>query len=165
MLTKPHASTLRKGRYSICNGVYLITAATYQRIPHFENLWAGRIVVNAMRDQASKGAVQSIAFVVMPDHFHWLVSLTGAIGLPELMRSVKGYSSHCLQGYRGRNAAPTRFACRARRPVWQEGYHDHALRREEDIKEVARYVVMNPVRAGLVASVWDYPLWDAVWVE
>jgi len=48
--------------------------------------------------------------------------------------------------------------------VWQDGFHDHALRREEDLKEVARYIIANPVRAGLVTRVGDYPLWDACWL-
>ena len=48
--------------------------------------------------------------------------------------------------------------------LWQCGFHDHALRREEDLLGVARYVVANPVRAGLVARVGDYPHWDAIWL-
>ena len=49
-------------------------------------------------------------------------------------------------------------------PVWQRGYHDHAVRREEDIKSLARYVIANPVRAGLSYSVGSYPHWDAAWL-
>ena len=30
--------------------------------------------------------------------------------------------------------------------------------------KLARYVVANPLRAGLVEKLGDYPLWDAVWV-
>jgi len=52
----------------------------------------------------------------------------------------------------------------APKAIWQAGYHDHALRKEEDIRDVARYIVMNPVRAGLVRSVREYPLWDAKWL-
>ncbi|MNN75503.1 hypothetical protein D3C81_1918110 [compost metagenome] len=48
--------------------------------------------------------------------------------------------------------------------VWQSGYHDHALRRDEDLKAAARYLVANPLRAGLVKSVRDYPFWNAVWL-
>jgi hypothetical protein len=48
--------------------------------------------------------------------------------------------------------------------VWQTGYHDHALRREEDIVQVSRYVVANPLRAGLVELLGDYPLWDAAFL-
>jgi REP element-mobilizing transposase RayT len=49
-------------------------------------------------------------------------------------------------------------------PRWQEGFHDHALRREEDLRDIARYIVLNPVRAGLVRNIREYPLWDAVWL-
>jgi hypothetical protein len=38
------------------------------------------------------------------------------------------------------------------------------LRRDEDLRAVARYVILNPVRAGLVQRVGDYPHWDAVWL-
>ncbi len=162
-MSSHHGSNLRKGRYSMCNGVYVITAVTRGRVPRFADLWCGRILVNAMRNHAAKGDVESLAFVVMPDHLHWLVSLTGNLGLSDLMRSVKGYSSHCLHSHHGRNAAVATFP--ARGPVWQEGYHDHSLRDEEDVRMVARYVVMNPVRAGLVSNIWNYPLWDAIWVE
>ena len=39
-----------------------------------------------------------------------------------------------------------------------------AVRREEDLKMIARYIVTNPIRAGLVQKVGDYPLWDATWI-
>jgi len=49
-------------------------------------------------------------------------------------------------------------------PLWQQGFHDRALRREDDLVKMARYVVANPLRAGLVERLGDYPLWDAIWV-
>ena len=51
-----------------------------------------------------------------------------------------------------------------KRPVWASAYHDHAIRDDEDLRAVARYIVANPLRAGLVKSVADYPFWDAVWL-
>ncbi|MBB5859537.1 hypothetical protein GGR69_001194 [Xanthomonas arboricola] len=29
---------------------------------------------------------------------------------------------------------------------------------------MARYLIANPLRAGLVARVGDYPFWDAIWL-
>jgi putative transposase len=49
-------------------------------------------------------------------------------------------------------------------PVWQPSFFDRALRWEEDIQAVARYIVANPLRAGLVTSLRVYPLWDAIWL-
>ncbi|NUT74814.1 hypothetical protein HNO86_07130 [Pseudomonas sp. C1C7] len=43
-------------------------------------------------------------------------------------------------------------------------HYDRAVRREKDVKHLARYVVANPIRAGLVERVHDYPLWDACWL-
>ena len=37
-------------------------------------------------------------------------------------------------------------------PLWQPGFYDRALRREDDRKAVARYILTNPLRAGLVGS-------------
>jgi hypothetical protein len=48
--------------------------------------------------------------------------------------------------------------------VWQKGFYDRALRSDEDVAAVARYIVANPLRAGLVDSVREYPFWDAIWV-
>jgi hypothetical protein len=41
--------------------------------------------------------------------------------------------------------------------LWQRGYIDRILRADEDTLTVARYILDNPVRAGLVASPLDYP--------
>jgi hypothetical protein len=49
-------------------------------------------------------------------------------------------------------------------PLWQTGYHDRAIRDGEDLLPFARYIVANPLRAGLVEKIGDYPLWDASWL-
>ncbi|MNW07563.1 Transposase IS200 like protein [compost metagenome] len=88
----------------------------------------------------------------MPDHFHWLIQLNkGSLG--QLMCQAKSLSTRTI------NAATSRAGSR-----WQQGFHDHALRKEEDLVKLARYVVANPLRAGLVEKLGDYPLWDAIWV-
>ncbi|MBI2442176.1 MAG: hypothetical protein HYV35_12495 [Lentisphaerae bacterium] len=40
---------------------------------------------------------------------------------------------------------------------WQRGFFDHRLRKEESFVEKAHYIRMNPVRAGLVAKLEDWP--------
>jgi REP element-mobilizing transposase RayT len=88
----------------------------------------------------------------MPDHFHWLVELKKCT-LPTLMRGTKSRSARMINAHLG---------CSGR--LWQKNFHDRAIRREEDLLAVARYVIANPVRAGLVRYARDYPLWDAKWV-
>ncbi|MGB7814803.1 MAG: hypothetical protein WBL28_00460 [Methylotenera sp.] len=50
------------------------------------------------------------------------------------------------------------------KPIWQPGFYDHAIRKDEDIVAIARYIIANPIRAGLVKRVGDHPHWDAVWL-
>lgn len=89
----------------------------------------------------------SLCYVLMPDHLHWLIQLGETSTLSALVRTVKSVS-----------------ALRIGRPIWQAGYHDRAIRTEANVRAVARYIVANPLRAGLVARVGDYPHWDAVWL-
>jgi hypothetical protein len=48
--------------------------------------------------------------------------------------------------------------------LWQRAFYDHALRKDEDVRQIARYIIANPLRRGLVKDVGDYLLWDAAWL-
>jgi putative transposase len=149
-----HGRDLRKGRHSQPGQVYLLTSVTHRRRPVLVDFHLGRLVVHAMRHHDCRGNTQTLAYVVMPDHFHWLLGLGNDLDLPRLMASLKGYTARRIGERIDLDGEP----------LWQEGYHDHALRREEDAAAVARYIVANPLRAGLVRRLADYSLWDAVWL-
>lgn len=144
---------LRKGRYSETGRVYLVTAVTEARRTLFADVGLGREVVHAMRYHDLAGDSETLAFVVMPDHFHWLFAMGENTPLAPLIKSVKSFSARRINRCLGGSGK-----------VWQTGCHDHALRREEDIVQVSRYVVANPLRAGLVERLGDYPLWDAAFL-
>ncbi|HEX4550989.1 REP-associated tyrosine transposase [Pseudomonas sp.] len=146
------ACGLRKGRYSEVGRVYLLTAVIEERRPVFADWRIGRLLIEQMRAADEAGLVVSLAWVVMPDHLHWLVELKRG-SLAQLMCRVKSRSSRSVNLLRGNSE-----------PLWQRGYHDRALRRDENLKAAARYIVMNPLRAGLVQRLGDYPLWDAIWL-
>ena len=143
----PHSKDLRKGRHSEPNRIYLITTNTENREPVFRNFHAARTLIKKLKKEQELGRAMTLAFVVMPDHLHWLMQLTGPTELATILQSVKTLSAKQI-GHR----------------FWQAGYHDHALRKEEDIKATARYIVANPLRAGLVKRIGDYPHWDAIWL-
>lgn len=48
--------------------------------------------------------------------------------------------------------------------VWEKGFHDRALRGEATLKPAARYLVGNPLRAGLAEQIGDYPYWNSIWL-
>ena len=144
---QPHGKNLRKGRVSLPGNVYLVTAVTASRKPVFASFSAARLAVRCFHDQDVAYHAQTCAFVVMPDHIHWLLQLREDGDLSGVVRLYKAKVTMRL----GKN-------------LWQRGFHDHALRSDEDMRDVAQYIIANPVRAGFVRSVGDYPHWDAIWL-
>jgi REP element-mobilizing transposase RayT len=144
---------LRRGRCSLPNHVYHVTTATRNRARVFEIFRYGRLVVDAIRRESCSGRCRTFCFVVMPDHLHWLVQVGDAGSLSDCVRNVKASSARRVNALRSR-----------RQTLWQGGFHDHAMRHDEDLRATARYIVANPIRAGIVKRVGDYPLWDAMWI-
>ncbi|MBH3430129.1 REP-associated tyrosine transposase [Pseudomonas alkylphenolica] len=145
-----HAHRLRIGRCSLPGQVYLVTTIVQHRQPVFTTFEQGRLVVHALRKAHREALVSSLAWVVMPDHLHWLIKLESCT-LSYLMARTKSRIMLAVNRSVGREGS-----------LWQHGFHDRAIRREEDLQAVARYIVANPLRAGLVKRIGDYPLWYAV---
>ncbi len=144
---------LRNGRYSIPGHAYLITASTYQRCRLFNDFTLARLLVGELIAESRRGSLGLLCWVIMPDHFHLLMVLK-AQNLSEVVNRIKGRAARRINLALGR-----------RGKVWQSGYYDYALRDGDDVKGIARYMVANPLRAGLVETVREYPLWDAVWID
>ena len=141
----PHQSQLRKGRYSHLSQIYHVIFNTKNRKPLFNNFAYARLLIQQL--SAHQPQASTLAFVVMPDHVHWLLQLNQSQPLSLLVKSVKAKTAQAIG-----------------QPIWQAGYYDHAVRKDEDIVNIARYIIANLVRAGLVKRVGDYPHWDAIWL-
>jgi putative transposase len=146
-LAVPYESLL-KDRASSPGQFYSVTTATADRYPWFVDFSAARTAINAIRYLDHQRHSQTLAVVVMPDHVHWLFRLGLFLSLSEVVRRFKGRCARELN-LSGEN------------PVWQCGFHDHALRSDESLAHTARFIVHNPVRAGIVARIGDYPFWHS----
>ena len=89
----------------------------------------------------------TLAACLMPDHLHWIVR--DCSRLAALVRRFKSYSTRRAHelGFQG--------------PLWQRSYWDHVIRTAEGLDAVVRYVLDNPVRAGLAERPGDWP-WTIV---
>lgn len=119
---------------------------TFQRRKYFER----QVIVDAVRDQLLRTAaaydVAIPAYCFMPDHLHAL--LEGSSPTANLQK--------CAQMFRQRSGHHHRSTSDGER-LWQEGYYDRVLRSDDASIDVARYIVANPVRAGLRADVRSFP--------
>ena len=147
----PRGHGLRKGRVSLPNNVYHITTTTVSRRPIFTDLYIAREVVKCIHHPQRNTA--TMAYVIMPDHMHWLMQLGEEVELSREVGDVKSISTRMINRLQGERGS-----------IWQSGFHDHAVRQDEELRRVARYIIANPLRAGLVKDIGRYSLWDAVWL-
>ena len=143
----PGNKALRKGRRSLPGYYYLLTTATVYRKEIFNNPAAASIVLNSLQWLDQKMLIKLDTAVVMPDHLHFIAQL-GHYHLPEIMKKFKGFTALQINGLLGRSGH-----------LWQPGYFDHAIRRDEVLNDIRLYCLHNPVRAGLVKDFHEYPYW------
>jgi len=85
-----------------------------------------------------------IAYCFMPDHLHVLAA--GQSESADLCDFVKRFKQSSGFAYRKIH----------KEGLWQPGYHERILRDDEASEAVVRYILANPVRAGLTKEVGEY---------
>ncbi|MBF7144717.1 hypothetical protein HBH25_20675 [Pseudomonas sp. hsmgli-8] len=90
--------------------------------------------MRAIQAEAKAGSASTLAWVLMPDHFHWLLQL-GNADLNHVLRRVKSRST--LEFKRVQELPWA---------LWQKHFYDRALRMDEEVAAAARYVICNPLR-------------------
>ena len=153
MKPTPGHAALRTGRASMAGGLYLITTTTAGRLPLFRDWPVARTACASLTQPILWRGSRLLCWTLMPDHWHALVELGDADALDGLVNRVKSASARAINRCMQRKGR-----------VWSKAFHDRALREEDDLLATARYIVANPLRAGLVRSVAAYPYWDAVWL-
>ena len=134
--------------------IYLVTTTTLGRIPLFADWRLGAIASRALANRELWRDARLLCWVLMPDHWHALIELGSGTRLDAVLNRIKAVSAREVNRAAGGTGA-----------VWARAFHDRALRDEDDLVAAARYVVANPVRAGLAHSVREYPFWDAIWLD
>ncbi|HWS27685.1 MAG TPA: transposase [Xanthomonadales bacterium] len=142
---------LRRGRVSIPGQLYLVTTCTADRIPCFAAEAAARDACEVLADPRTWPGAHPLVWVLMPDHWHGLIRLTGIESLSIVMARAKA-------------AVRRASAARTDEPLWQRSFHDHALRSDEGVIDVGRYVLANPVRADLVSHWSDWRWRGGEWL-
>lgn len=131
-------------------GVYFVTAHTWQRRTLFAKPEPARILLEQILECRERGYYKLHAFVVMPEHFHALLTPGEETSLEKAMQMIKGGSAYAI-----RKQLAYKF------PIWQPGYHDRWIRNAEEYEIRKRYIEMNPIRARLASEPSGYPMCSA----
>jgi putative transposase len=141
---RPKRPRLPADRYQGPRAAFL-TFCTSHRTPHFRSPEIVASVLGQLLRTATETQVEIAIYCFMPDHLHMLVE--GGLNDSDAGRFVK------LGKQRSGFIAKRTFYIK----LWQPSYYDHVLRENEASQGVVRYILENPVRAGLSASVTEFP--------
>jgi putative transposase len=124
---------------------YFLTFCTDRRRPVFAN----RAAVDLVRDHLMRVAIEQqfavFAYCFMPDHLHLLIE-------------AQSDASECLRFIsRAKQFSGFYYSKAFQHRLWQRYGYEHTLRDGDEPLVVARYILENPVRAGLVDKAEDYP--------
>ena len=85
-------------------------------------------------------------FVVMPDHFHVLITVGSNISIERAVQFIKG-------GFAFRAGRELGFHS----PIWERGFSEVRVRDAKAFRRIREYIAHNPVEARLVRSPAEYP--------
>ena len=125
---------------------YHIVLRTQDRMPRFGDSSPARRCIDHLKGAAERAGFRLLAFCFMPDHLHALV--LGCHDAADLIRFVQRFKQ--VTAFDFKRGTGLR--------LWQQSFYDRTLRVEENLGQVAAYIVGNPVRARLVTNYIDYPL-------
>ena len=140
----------RADRSIIGSRTYFVTANTSGGRSLFQSDPIARLFLRVLYDYRAQAKFALHEFVLMPTHFHLLVTPTEGSTIERSMQLIKGGLSYCLGKELGGNRA-----------VWQRGYVEHRIRDRADYLDHRTYIHRNPVKARLSEAAERYPYCSA----
>ncbi len=137
-MTIPH-----RGRTS--ESTYFVTANILERKSLFQVEKIARLFMEVMLQYRAAGKYRLHEFVVMPDHFHVIVT-PRQITLERAMQLMKGGFSFRLNNN-----------LKVKRDIWQPSFMDRRIRDSLEYQKFKDYIWQNPVRRFLARSPEEYP--------
>ena len=104
------------------------------------------MILDIMQNKRREGRFLLHEFVVMPDHFHLIVTPAEDVSLEKALQYIKGGFSFRVKKELALNSL-----------VWEESFTNHRIRDAEDYQQHREYIHHNPVKAGLAKTPSAYP--------
>jgi putative transposase len=133
-----------RDRTSFGSNVYFITASTWGHRSLFQSERMAQLFIETIFHYRKERRFLIHEFVVMPTHFHLLLT-PSEITLERAVQFIKGGFSYRVKKDLALNIE-----------VWERGYIDHRIRDAGDYSRHVEYIRQNPVEARLVARAGDY---------
>jgi putative transposase len=124
---------------------FFVTASTRGKRSILQSDRAAELFIQTLHAYRRQGKYRLHEFVVMPDHFHLLITVDAGMTVERALQLVKG-------GFAFRAAKELGFSA----PVWQKGFSEIRVFDQASFENQAKYIWSNPVVAGLVGRQEEY---------
>ncbi len=136
----------RLPRLDLTGHTYYLTCCLDRRRPLFRRPGLAEFLISLYRAQRDLGNIALHGHVIMPDHYHVLLTLRGDTSISGVVRAVHSlFSRHC------------RATTKTRGRIWQTRFYDRVVRTESDWREKLNYLHGNPIRKRLAETPIEYP--------
>lgn len=140
---------------------YFITVVTHQRNPILiENI---ELLRESFRDSKKRYDYKIDGIVVLPEHFHIIITPASSQEYPYIIKAIKQYfSKHCDESYYAHLYQSQSRRDKGYKPIWQKRFFEHTIRDEKDFSLRLDYIHFNPVKHHLVTRTkdWEYSLFS-----
>ncbi|MGB9106630.1 MAG: transposase [Terriglobales bacterium] len=125
---------------------FFVTASTWGRRQIFRSDPLAQLFIRTIDEYRRAGKFLLHEFVLMPDHFHVIITPNYEIPLERAVQFIKGGFSYRVKKEMGSNLE-----------VWSTGFTEHRIKDVADYENHREYIRSNPVRGGLSAGATEYP--------
>lgn len=134
---------------------YYLTVVTHRRNPILiENI---ELLRKSFAVSKQKYDYNIEAIVILPDHFHMIITPRCTKEYPYIIRTIKQFfSKHCPKKYYEDVEQSMSRHSEGYKPVWQKRYYEHTIRNERDYKVKLEYIYANPIKHGYVETIDDW---------
>ena len=134
---------------------YYLTVVTHQRNPILiDNI---ELLRESFRVSKRKYRYKIEAIVVLPDHFHTIITPQNAKDYPHIIRTIKQhFSKHCDVKYYEHLEQSISRQKEGYKPIWQKKYYEHTIRDQKDFEEKVNYIYNNPIKHGYAENIKDW---------
>ncbi len=131
-------------RYYIPDSIIFITSVTKDRKPYLKSREDIKLFFYTLREVQKIHPFNLQAYVVLPEHFHWLIRLESTqSNFSVIMKSVK---MNFTRNYKDAHQIKDNLS------LWQRGFWDHVIRDENDLSTHLDYIHWNPIKHGYVTK-------------
>jgi REP element-mobilizing transposase RayT len=134
----------RQPRKRVLDGTFHVTSRGGARAAVYRDGHDYRLFLALLRNAVDRWAWDVYVLCLMPNHFHLVVETTG----PRLSAGLQRVNGIYAQSFNARYERSGH--------LFGDRFHTRLIRDEAHLLAVCRYVLENPVRAGLCASPTDW---------